>query len=253
MLDPAGNEVPVQARALNHWPDGSVMFALVSFPASVDADASAQYTVEFGSRVMPSEFLGRVLTVNEQGGRIVVNTGPLQAALSTTRGTLVESATLDGTQMVSADEPWAALVTAEDGTEYSSAQGEVTETQIIEAGPLRAVIRRIGRHTAPNGATLLEFDMIQEFYLGSPTTRLSYVFTHKEDTETEKLRQVRLNMPCPWAGEGAGIARLGRGRVNLRQHSGLPPACLTATVTADGDEAEAGRTPDLRASTVGSR
>ncbi len=202
VLDPGGNEVPVQARALNYWPDGSAMFALVSFPASVEADASAQYTVEFGSQVRPAEFLNRQMTVTERDGAIVVNTGPLQATLSTTRGTLVESAVLDGMEMVG-ERPWAALVTGEDGTEYSSALGEVTKTQVVEAGPLRAVIRRIGRHTAEDGSTLLEFDMIQEFYAGSPTTRLSYVFTHKEDMPTEKLREVRLNMTYPWADEGA--------------------------------------------------
>ena len=202
VLDPEGNEVPVQARALNHWPDGSIMFALVSFPASVEADRSAQYTVEYGADVTPAGFLNFPLTVDEQDGQIVVNTGPLQATLSTQRGTLLQSAVLDGSEMVG-DEPWAALVTADDGTEYSSALGEVTDTQVIEAGPLRAVIRRIGRHTAPDGSTLLEFDMIQEFYAGSPETRLSYVFTHKEDTDNERIRRVRLNMPCPWAGDGA--------------------------------------------------
>ncbi len=242
VLDASGAEVPVQARALNSWPDGSVMFALVSFPASVDANANAQYTVEFGSQVRPAEFPGRILTVNEQDGRIAVNTGPLQATLSTTRGTLVDSAVLDGTQMIG-DEPWAALVTAEDGTQYSSALGEVTDTQVIEAGPLRAVIRRIGRHTAEDGSTLLEFDIIQEFYLGSPTTRLSYVFTHKEDTETQKLRQVRLNMPCPWAGDGAQATVWG----DDAPASGASASCSqleldSGTIGADGPAAQQVRT-----------
>ncbi len=203
VIDASGAEVPVQARALNHWPDGSVMFALVSFPASVEAEGTARYTVEFGSQVRSAEFLGRVLTVNQQDGRIAVNTGSLQVTLSTERGTLFESALLGGTEMVAGGEPWAAVVTAEDGTEYSSARAEVTDVQIIEEGPLRAVIRRIGRHTAEDGSTLLEFDMIQEFYAGSPMTRLSYVFTHKEDSETERIRRVRLNMACPWAGDDA--------------------------------------------------
>ncbi|MFW5868664.1 MAG: hypothetical protein ACOCX2_12655, partial [Armatimonadota bacterium] len=242
VIDPQGDEVPVQARALNHWPDGSIMFALVSFPASVDADADAQYTVEFGSNVTSAASLNWPLTVQEQDGRIVVNNGVLQATLSTERGTLVESALLDATEMVG-DEPWAALVTAEDGTEYSSAQGEVTDTQIIEAGPLRAVIRRIGRHTAEDGSTLLEFDMIQEFYAGSPMTRLSYVFTHKEDTETEKIRRVRLNMPCPWAGDGAEALVWGEEAAS----SGATTACEqleldSATVSVDGADSEAGRT-----------
>ncbi len=242
VLDPQGSEVPVQARALNHWPDGSIMFALVSFPASVDADSQAEYTVEFGSDVTPSTNAADPIRVSERDGVIEVSTGALDATLSTERGTLVESALLAGTQMIG-DEPWAALVTAEDGTEYSSAQGEVTDTQIIEAGPLRAVIRRLGRHTAEDGSTLLEFDLIQEFYAGSPMTRMSYVFTHKEDTETEKLRRVRLNMPCPWAGEGAEAIVWG----DDEPASGGTAACRqleldAATVSTDTEAAEQGRT-----------
>lgn len=242
VLDPQDNEVPVQARALNYWPDGSVMFALVSFPASVGAGAGEQYTVEFGSQVRPSATHPAAVTVVPREGQIEIGTGALDVTLSTTRGTLVESALLDGTQMIG-DEPWAALVTGEDGTEYSSALGEVTETKIIEVGPLRAVIRRIGRHTAEDGSTLLEFDMIQEFYANSPMTRLSYVFTHKEDSETQKLRQVRLNMPCPWAGDGAQAFVWGE----EAPVSGSSAACRQleldeATVTADGADSGAART-----------
>jgi hypothetical protein len=242
VLDPRGNEVPVQARALNYWPDGSTMFALVSFPASVEAGESARYTVEYGSQVRPAQFLGRQLTVTERDGAIVVNTGPLQATLSTVRGTLLDSAAIDGAEMIG-DEPWAALVTAEDGTEYSSARGTVTDAQVIEAGPLRAVIRRIGRHTAADGSTLTEFDMIQEFYAGSPMTRLSYVFTHKEDTETEKIRRVRLNMPCPWAGDGAEALVWGEDAPVTGQAAACRQLELdAATVVADDTEAEATRT-----------
>lgn len=243
VLGPEGAEVPVQVRALNHWPDGSVMFALVSFPASVAANASAQYTVEYGAQVRPTATPTPALTVDEQDGRIVVNTGPLQATLSTARGTLLDAAVLDGRELVAGGAPWAALVTAEDGTEYSSAAGEVTGTQVIEAGPLRAVVRRIGRHTAPDGRTLLEFDLIQEFYAGSPLTRLSYVFTHKEDSQTERIRRVRLSLPTPWAGEGARALVWGEDVPT----SGATAACRqleldAATVAADGTDTQAGRT-----------
>ncbi|MEA3401696.1 MAG: hypothetical protein U9R79_10690, partial [Armatimonadota bacterium] len=208
VLDAAGVEVPVQARALNHWPDGSVMFALVSFPASVEVDATAAYTVEYGTQVTPSAQPEHAVSLGEDEGQIIIDTGPLHATISTERGTLFESAELGGREMVAGDEPWAALVTTEDGTQYSSAAGEVTDVQVIEEGPLRAVIRRIGRHTAVDGSTLLEFDIVQEFYAGSPMTRLSYVFTHKEDSGEEKLRRLRLSMPTPWAGSNAAVARI---------------------------------------------
>jgi len=243
VLGPDGAEVPVQARALNTWPDGSVMFALVSFPATVEADATAEYTVEYGADVARSVGPEQALTVTEETGRIVIDTGPLQATLSATRGTLFDSAVLDGRDMVAGGEPWAALVTADDGTQYSSAAGEVTDTQVIEAGPLRAVVRRIGRHTAEDGSTLLEFDMIQEFYAGSPMTRLSYVFTHKEDSETERVRRVRLNLPRPWAGEGARAAVWGEGEPASGDMAAVRQLDLDAAeVKAGGDVAQAGRT-----------
>jgi hypothetical protein len=43
LLNPAGQRIPLQAAALEHWPDGTVKWALFDFQADVPAHAVAQY------------------------------------------------------------------------------------------------------------------------------------------------------------------------------------------------------------------
>ena len=246
VLSPAGEEVPRQVRQLATWPDGSVMFALVTFPVSVGPGETAEYRVEYGSQVSASAQPAQPVTVAEEGDEVLVDTGALTARLSKTTGTVFESATLEGREMVAGGEPWAALVTAEDGKTYSSAADSVTEVQILESGPLRVMVRRIGRHQAEDGATLLEYEMIQEFYAGSPMTRLRYYFTHKEDSESEKIRQVRLQLTAPWAQgddarafvwlDGDEVAE-SAGQLGVNQHD-----LDAAKVRVGDDVTEAGRT-----------
>ncbi len=249
VLGPDGQEVARQVRGLNTWPDGSVMFALVSFPASVAAGETATYRVEYGSEVAATATPAVPLVVEETGDSIKIDAGPLEATLSKTTGTIFESALLDGREMVAGGEAWGAVVTREDGTSFSSATDSVTDVQVVEAGPLRAIIRRIGRHTAADGSTLLEYDMIQEFYAGSPVTRLRYVFTHKEDSATERLSRASLQMPAPWLeggdalsscvwlDEAAGVAQSAE-QVIVRQHD-LDAAEVRVGA---GEPVEAGRT-----------
>lgn len=252
VLDPDGVEVPRQARGLNTWPDGSVMFALVNFPASVSAGQTAEYTIEYGSEVRAQARPITPARVTEDGETIRVETGPLTVTLNKTTGSIFESALLHGREMVAGGEPWAALITTEDGRVFSSATDSVTDAQVIEAGPIRVIVRRIGRHKAPDGATLFEYDLIQEFYAGSPITRLRYVFTHKEDSETERISRASLHMPLPWMkwgdassasiwlDENSGVARLGGapGKLAVNQYD-----LDAARVNVDGqDAAEAGRT-----------
>ncbi len=246
VLSPTGQEAPRQVRQLAAWPDGSVMFALVTFPASVGAGETAEYRVEYGSQVQASAQPTQPVSVAEKGDEIVINTGPLTATLSKVMGTVFDSAVLDGKEMVAGGQPWTALVTTEDGKTYSSASGSVTKVQILESGPLRAIVRRIGRHQGDDGSTLLEYEIIQEFYAGSPMTRLRYYFTHRENSDTEKIRQVRLQLPTPWA-SGNGARSLvwldgdkmaeSAGGVSVNQHD-----LDVATVTTGGEVSEAGRT-----------
>ncbi|MEN6403509.1 MAG: beta-L-arabinofuranosidase domain-containing protein, partial [Armatimonadia bacterium] len=87
---------------------------------------------------------------------------------------------------------WALWVTAEDGTVYSSAGETVSRCEVIEAGPMRAIVRRVGRLKAVQGGRdFLEYDLTEEFYANSGVVRVQPVLTHKEASAEEKLSRVR--------------------------------------------------------------
>ena len=51
LLDSAGRELPLQARALSLWPDGSVKAAMLDFQADIPADKETTATLEYGAGV----------------------------------------------------------------------------------------------------------------------------------------------------------------------------------------------------------
>ena len=222
VLDSAGGELPHQARVLARWPDESIKWALVGFPVSVGAGESNSYTLDYGSgRSRSGErsygaapITGAAVTVADEGAVISINTGVLQTAVSKATGALFEEVTLKGKEVKSAEDEWGVLI-EKDGKVFSSGTDSVTSCEVLEAGPLRAIVRRIGRHTAEDGSTFCEYDMRQEFFAGSGVTKLRYTFTHKEDSNKETLRRVTVDMP--WAvPEGK--------RVLMAQFTGFPGA-----------------------------
>ncbi|MFO7898742.1 MAG: hypothetical protein R6V58_06740, partial [Planctomycetota bacterium] len=76
----SGDEVPLQTRALAHWPDGSVKWTLLDFRApALAADGAAKFwLVAAEPKARPT----RPVSVSHTKNAIRVDTGPMQAAIS---------------------------------------------------------------------------------------------------------------------------------------------------------------------------
>ncbi len=211
--DARGREVACQTRLLADWPDKSVKFALVSFPVSVAANGTAEFTLEYGTQVTrAAQTAGPELKVTETDSLLTIGTGAATFTLSKLRGTIVEEAKLGSKLVKPAEAVWGITIRTKDGEEFSSAAGPVTECRMIEAGPLRALIWRRGKHSSPAGERF-EFTLVQEFRAGSSQIRTEYVFCHKEESQWEHLTRVWASLPAPWMKWDApqAVAALWRG------------------------------------------
>ena len=118
LVDPLGEEAPLQAGAVSRWPDGSVKWALLDFQATVQAGRDAAYRLHYGPNVQ-RQAVGKLgLVVDDTPEAIVISSGPAtftvaksgfsgfqEVALRGQRVTLVRRAgAADGLRLVPAEE-----------------------------------------------------------------------------------------------------------------------------------------------------
>lgn len=248
-------DVPLQTRALAYWPDKSVKWLLLTFPADGGAvqgasgegsplefkltrrDGSASvYRLDCGGSARPGK-PQTALKATEQAGSVSIDTGPLQLEIAAGQRWL-QGVRLQGRQMLAQDgagsfvdflraEPTYpcttthALGARDDG-------GFVPQTvQLEEAGPLRAVVRLEGMTTAQEPSRVI---VRVESHAGRSVVRVFHTveFLHK-DSRTAFVRRMGIELPLApgelaraTAGAQDGPVVLGPGvRAGLKQHSHL--------------------------------
>src|SRR6266581_7320487 len=77
---PDGHAAPLQARALERWPDGSVRWLLLDFLADVPPGKLATYTLRDGAPPAPASGARVRLEAGRDGAR-VIDTGALRATV----------------------------------------------------------------------------------------------------------------------------------------------------------------------------
>jgi YetA-like protein len=132
IVDADGAAVPAQFRILARWNAGRsdvsapIQWLLVSFPASVAANATATYRLVTGSNPAPAT----PLRVTRSGNRVVVETGTAVFTIDGAAASLFEQIRFGGTEVVSGGS-----LTAND-----IGYGGLRRIAIEDAGPLSAVV-----------------------------------------------------------------------------------------------------------------
>ena len=75
-----GRALPTQTKVLGRWPDGSVRWLLVQFPADCPAKETRTYHLVPGQAPPPK----RPLVIQDKPDRVEVNTGPLRVTVPKT-------------------------------------------------------------------------------------------------------------------------------------------------------------------------
>ncbi len=177
--------LPRQVRPLGQWPDGSVRWALVHFQPDLPGNQAQDLTLVFDVGASPPDPVTRVaLTLTKQG--VYLDTGPLHLEIHTDATLSLRNLRLQGTSFGAAPELGGIALQTQTGR----FQAVVDTVEIVEAGPLRAVVALIGRHRNDHGAEALMFRGLLTAYAGKPYVELEHQFIH--DGEEAEIGLVAL-------------------------------------------------------------
>ncbi len=179
LLGPGGEEVPAQFSTINRWAsDGSVMWLLVQSTATVPAKGKAVFTLRPG----PAAARRKLLKVVEGADVITVETGPLKFTVSKKKFNLIDSAWVDGQQVIAAGSGGgSSFALKKNGEVYTSSATAPREVLVEEKGPERATILIRGLHGPEKGKGALPYCygyMVRvRAYAGQKFLRISYALT----------------------------------------------------------------------------
>ncbi len=96
VLTDKGVEIPLQARVISTWPDGSVKWVLLDFFADVPKGKGVRYQLEYGRGVKSNAAeSGKVFLKERPDGGVEVTTGPLRFTVSGSADNLFDQVWLD--------------------------------------------------------------------------------------------------------------------------------------------------------------
>lgn len=183
-------EVPVQARALTHWDDGSVKWALLDFMA----DGQSDYIAEYGRDIKPIT-PDEPLDVVESHHDITVTTGPIRVEFHRDKLALpgiVSTRQSDGSYQ------WVTPGETSPAVQLTDAQGQVftavkaDSLTVEEAGSERACIRIECGHHAGTHNTCFKSIFRIHLYRNSSRIRVFHTFENNVDTPFTSIRHLSL-------------------------------------------------------------
>ncbi len=163
-LAAGGQVVPVQARALDHWSDGSVRWVLLDAQVT-EAQAQAGLELRTGG---PEAGSVRDLVAGERPGEVTIDTGALRIVCDT-RHFPFASVTGDGAPRV--DPSTSGLLVRNAAGETGSLR--VTSVAVAERGSIRAAVSWTGLIAGPSGQPWIDVFATAHFFAGSPAVRLA--------------------------------------------------------------------------------
>ncbi|MGW1023491.1 exo-rhamnogalacturonan lyase family protein [Streptomyces sp. NPDC002577] len=229
-----GKEVPVQSWPLAYWPDGSLKWTAHAIGPQTTAD---KFTLTAGTPAAPD----KKITVDKSGGTIDISTGVITAKIGKSGSTLVKSVTRGSTEIARNGR----LVLLRQGELEDGDQGQqkyerfdsaISEVEVEQDGPVRAVVRIDGKHRHGDRAWL-PFSIRLYFFAGAESFRMVHTITFDGTQEPGKasgdfIRGLGVRFTVPMrdeaydrhiriGGDGTGLLREAvKGITGLRRDPG---------------------------------
>lgn len=205
LFDQNNLPVPIQTRILALWPDGSIKWLLIHFQATLEPQAIVAYQLVVDNKERQSTLAKRQILENH-GAIFQFDTGSLQISIDTAHGfSVIDQAILNGWPIIKQNATRGFGITDEQGRRFSSADGVVTQAEIEDNGPLRAVLHLKGDHRNAEGEKLFRYEARLTAYAGHPWLDLEYTFINDSDPEVTNLKQVDFEI-CPvLSGQSHGL------------------------------------------------
>jgi hypothetical protein len=185
-----GNQLPTQAKVLGQWPDGSVRWLLVQFPADCPANGQSEYYLVPDQGPEPET----PLTVEDKADQIIINTGPLTVTVPKNELTMLGNVRLEDSNPLSSRNA-IFMFLLEDGSVHSSAGVRPESVTLEQNGPLRSTVHVVGWLQGPEQSRLYKLDTRLRFYAGQSYVKAEYTFVclGKPDLHSVKEISVKLS------------------------------------------------------------
>lgn len=199
MTSAEGTDVPVQTWPLGYWPDGTLKWS--AHAISQSADASKEFTLQPGTATSAKD----PVTVDENRGRVVVDTGPITVEFRS-KGRHVVTSVKRGSTVIAKD--GRLVCTRQDGLKDESDRAITTESfesavedvVVEQKGPIRAVIKVSGTH-GRSGKAWLPFTIRFSLFAGSDAIRAVHSFTYDGDAQKTFISGLGMEFTVPMRGE----------------------------------------------------
>ena len=200
LIDPDGEEAPVQARTLGRWPDRSVKWSLLDFQADAPQGSQRAYSIEYGSQIEQKPFDSPLRVVEDEDG-MTIETGRLTMEISKSRFAPFSQVLLEGKLYLSASR---IVVKGANGDDFVSTNAVADSVEIEEQGPMGCVVRVEGSHFSDEGNRLFRSICRIFAYAGLPYFRLDHTFVNDNGpSEFTDIGSMTLELDVPRPGLGA--------------------------------------------------
>ncbi len=224
--------LPVQARPLTRWEDGSIKWLLVHCLPDLPGNRAATLHFDLdgdGAATAAAAPAGatddaRVTVTRSEDGGLCLDTGVLAGTIPATGFWPVRDVTLDG-RAPWGDCPFAGFQLVLDGEQLDTRTGAV-ELELEEEGPLRAVVLVRGQHRRADGSGCFELRGRITAWAGKPWIEVEHQFVHAEDSEERALESLRLAF-TPAAASGQPRLALGEGYYRTSVRESEQPLSMT--------------------------
>ena len=184
-------EIFTQRRVLSCWDDGSIKWLLTHFQVDLPGNRGKSLTLK---RQEPSEKEPRLkVAIHESKGGIAVDTGKISFVIPRDRFDLLRNLKVAGIGPVW-KRPFSGFAANTQGRRFSTANAGVARLEVIEGGPLRAIIEVTGRHARKDGkASLFDYRCRLCAYAGKPYIEVEYQFINREEKEAVLVKEISLS------------------------------------------------------------
>ncbi|MFH1751451.1 MAG: hypothetical protein ABH821_00720 [archaeon] len=176
-------ELPLQARSLAVWPDRSYKWILIDFPIQLNANASKNLTLEYGSAISSNAAPENAVNVNETPNNVTVDNGLLEIVINKNNFNLFDSVKVDGLEIISSNSKNGPHILGIDEleTDYFSSNDSSVTVELEEEGPIKTVLKINGTHKANNGSDLkLDFTVRITVFANSKTVKVYYTLENTQ-------------------------------------------------------------------------
>jgi hypothetical protein len=224
-LTAGGSDLPVQSWPLAYWPDGSLKWTAHALAAAGGA-ALTQLQLVPGPAAVPP----RPVSVRETDGHVIITSGDLVYTVPKTGEDLVSSIARAGRismqhlKLIALHQDGPDLETAGNlpglgrpkaGPSVTAHASKITKVTVEQRGPVRAVLKFEGTHTA-NGRDWLPFSVRLYFHSGAESMRIVHTFIVDGDPSRDFIRGLGVTAKVPMtdaaydrhvrlSGEDAGV------------------------------------------------